>query len=205
MFLTTKKSHGALLWAPWFTLSLIFFMIALYIMGQTYFDLLIFDKQAICQGQIWRIITGHFVHCSLNHLFWNLFAFAILGTIIEFHKPQQLLPSLLISSISISFWLLIANICYPTYCGLSGALNGLLVIAVVAQWKVTGKKTCAFILLTTLGKITYELIFKQTLFTNLSLQLLPSAHATGFIAGIFYLFFLKKICTKTALIHQSSA
>ena len=43
--------------------------------------LLQYDRAAILQGEVWRLITGHFVHWTPSHLAWDLLAFIVLGAI----------------------------------------------------------------------------------------------------------------------------
>lgn len=46
-------------------------------------SLLIYDRAAIAEGQVWRLATGSFVHFSADHLVCNLIAIAISGWVIE--------------------------------------------------------------------------------------------------------------------------
>ena len=43
--------------------------------------LLEYDRAAILHGEVWRLVTGHFVHWSVGHLAWDLLAFAILSAV----------------------------------------------------------------------------------------------------------------------------
>lgn len=45
-------------------------------------ELLEFDRIAILHGEVWRLITGHFVHWSAAHLAWDVLAFFALGAIV---------------------------------------------------------------------------------------------------------------------------
>lgn len=184
------KSPGTLR-GPWLTFSAIFWMAWLFLFEQDTFSLFVFDRDLVLRGEVWRVFTGHFVHCSFDHLFWDLAAFLIVGTYIEKQQPRQLIPALLFCCAVISFWLLTGISSISSYCGLSGALNGLVFIAIVRHWEATRDKICIAILLGTLAKILYELIFRQTVFANLSLQAVPEAHAVGFFAGILYLYGLR--------------
>ncbi len=184
-----KESHGTLR-VPWLTLGFATLMVGLYLLGPGPFELLLFDKTAIMQGEIWRFFTGHLVHCNLDHLFWDVLALSILGAVIETHSPKHLIPSFVLSCIAVGSWLMVTETKFATYCGLSGALNGLLVLAAVMMWKTTENNVFSFVLLGTIGKIIYELVFGHTIFTDLSLQAVPSSHAVGFVAGIIYLWVL---------------
>jgi rhomboid family GlyGly-CTERM serine protease len=47
--------------------------------------LLVYDRAAIADGQVWRLASGSFVHFSTGHLVSNLTVIAIAGWIIESH------------------------------------------------------------------------------------------------------------------------
>jgi len=181
-----KKSHGALK-VPWLTLGLSGVMIILYFMGQSMFDLFVLDKEALRQGELWRFFAGHFVHFNFDHILWDLLAFLILGSVIELYQKRYFIFSLLISCCVVSLWICFGETSISAYCGLSGALTGLLVTAAMIQWKVTHNKIFLYVLLATIGKIGFEMLTHQTIFTNLSSKAVPSAHAAGFIAGVLYL------------------
>jgi len=185
-----EKSHGTLR-VPWLTITLSFIMVGLYCLGSGIFDHLLLDKAAVLNGQVWRFITGHFVHCTFEHLFWDVVALAIIGSVIELNNPKHLMPSFLISCFAVSTWLFLGEPSLSTYCGLSGALNGMLVLAVVMQWSRTKEKMYLLVLVSTLLKIAFEFFNKQTIFTSLASQAVPSSHAAGFLAGILYLFCFK--------------
>lgn len=181
----SQLNHGTLR-VPWFSLGLACLVTLLHFSGPAVFEVLIFDKSAIMRGEIWRFISGHFVHCNLDHLFWDVFAFTILGAVIEINSPKHFLPSLIVSCAAVSSWLLLAETKFSTYCGLSGALNGLLVLAAMIKLKSTGNGIFVLLLAGTLAKIFYEITFGRTLFTSLSSQAIFGAHAVGFAAGIIY-------------------
>ena len=185
-----NQSHGTFN-VPWLTAALTAVCLILYWAGQFIFDLFLFDKVAISQGEFWRVITSHFVHCNWDHLFWDLVGLVILGAVIELNDRRALIPSLLLSCLAVSFWMYFGESAYSTYCGLSGALNGLLVVAVIFQYRATENKMCLLVLILTVLKMIFEFTTHQTIFTSLASQAVPSAHAAGFIAGIIFMIFAK--------------
>lgn len=187
--LQKAKSRGTLK-VPWLTVMLTLGMAGLYFSGQSLFDLLLFDKNLITQGEYWRLLTAHFVHCNFQHLLWDLLAFLVIGSVIELNSPRHFLPCLLVSCLAVSGWMFFIETKFSSYCGLSGALNGMLVLAAVMQYKRTGEKMCLGILLATVAKIVFELSTHETIFTDLSVRAVPGSHAAGYMAGIFYLGFI---------------
>lgn len=199
-----NQSHGTVK-VPWLTLGLTLLTIILYLAGPVFFNHLVFLKGAIEQ-QLWRCLTGHFVHCNVEHLFWDVVALVILGSAIELKSRGDLLLSLFISCVSVSLWLLWGEPRLQTYCGLSGALNGMLVMAAVTYWQETKNKMYLMIIAATIGKIILELTTHQTIFTNLASQAVPGAHAAGMVGGLGYVLYsyLKKSQIYPVLITRKS-
>lgn len=152
-------------------------------------QLFIYNRDFIAQGEIWRIVSGHFVHCDIAHLGWNLAAFFILASILEQRIGKKLLPVIMTSSLGVSAWLWFAKTDLVLYCGLSGMLNGLLAIALFLLWQESKNPLLPLTALGALAKIAIEAATGQSLFTDISWQSVPGAHGAGMTAGIAYLFF----------------
>jgi len=90
-----------------------------------------YQRQAILGGEIWRLVTCHWTHFSWSHLFWDLFAMAILGLACERRDQKSFWLCLLISILVIPAGLMILMPDLSIYRGLSGlssALFGLLIV-----------------------------------------------------------------------------
>lgn len=137
--------------------------------------LLIFDRNALVRGEIWRILTCHFVHFSSIHLAYNLFAFGVAGYVIEKKNYPHLgrLFFLLALAISISLFVLKPNMEY--YGGLSGIACGTIYYVALMGIRETGpwKKICLLILLFLPIKIGIE--------TYLSISVLPYLEHQSFV------------------------
>ena len=70
---------------------------------------LAYDRHAIAAGELWRLLTGHFVHWSPAHLAWDVGTFLVLGAACEARSRQRFLACLAGSAIAIPavvwFWL----------------------------------------------------------------------------------------------------
>lgn len=184
-----NDSHGTLR-VPWLTIALSFMVVILFLVPPQIFNTLIFNKNALYRGELWRFITGHFVHCNFDHLLWDVLAFVILGVVIETHNRRHLIFSLAMSCLGVSAFLMMQT-SSMSYCGLSGALNGLLVVAALTLWRETRNRVYLMVILATMAKIVFELTTHQTIFTALSLQAVPSAHAMGLVMGFGYMFWTR--------------
>lgn len=182
-----KVSHGTQK-VPWLTLALGMFVVFFHLSGPQVFEFLVFDKAAILRGEIWRFFTGHFVHFGFDHFFWDFLAFIILGTFLERFNPWEMIKAFFVCCAAVSIWIISGFAEYDTYCGLSGALSGLLVFAVMVQYQKTKNKLLILVLIGTLAKIIFELLSHQTLFVH-SVTPVPTVHAIGFISGFFCVHF----------------
>ena len=51
--------------------------------------LLVYDRAAIMEGELWRLASGHLVHFSSAHLAANLLVLLPTGYVLEIHWPQD--------------------------------------------------------------------------------------------------------------------
>ena len=192
-----KVSHGAQK-VPWLTLALSALVGIFYLSGSRAFEFLVFDKEAILRGEIWRFFTGHFVHFGFEHFIWDFLALIILGAVIELNDPRKLAGAFLTSCMFVSTWLIFGGGGKDTYCGLSGALSGLLVVAVFVQYQVTHNKISFLVLLGAFLKIVFELLSHKTLFV-VSVSPVPTVHFTGFISGFLYSILMEVVIKSKAM------
>ncbi|RKZ43442.1 MAG: rhombosortase [Gammaproteobacteria bacterium] len=84
----------------------------------------IYDRKAIFEGEIWRLLSSHLVHFTNLHLFYDLLAFGMAGWIIEYRTYRYfgLLCILMAFFISLSLLIMKPNMIY--YGGLSGLVYG---------------------------------------------------------------------------------
>ena len=115
---------------PTNTLTLHIILISLVlIVCQAFQSELIFQRQAIAEGEIWRIVTGNWVHTNIPHLIMNIVGLWLLWMLFnETLKPFMFYLSLFITNISIGLALLLLNPELFWYAGLSGSLYGLYII-----------------------------------------------------------------------------
>ena len=87
-------------------------------------SLFVFDREAILRGELWRLITSHFVHFSDIHLVYNLVVFGIIGWILEYKGYRYLKLLYLLMAFSISTVLLVLKPNMAYFGGLSGIACG---------------------------------------------------------------------------------
>lgn len=95
--------------------------------GDTWRNLLAYDRDALVAGELWRLLTGHFVHLGWSHLCLNLVGLSLVMWLVghAFDVWRWILVSALsIAAIDAGLWFL--DVRLDWYVGLSGLLHGLL-------------------------------------------------------------------------------
>jgi rhomboid family GlyGly-CTERM serine protease len=83
-------------------------------------SVLVYDRPAILSGELWRLISCHWVHFSKSHLFYNLSVLVITGLAIRYFGYRFLSLLFLLASVVISITMLVLLPEMTFYGGLSG-------------------------------------------------------------------------------------
>lgn len=149
---------------------------------------LIFDRVAILDGQVWRIVTGHTVHFSTTHLILDVLAFALAGGVIEYkgYARAGVLYLVMAAIIGVSLLLFEPGMYY--YGGLSGLACGALVY--LAWSGLRGSSALRLVSVTLLvvvfSKIAVELYSGQSLLQldrHEPFTLMPLSHLLGALSA----------------------
>ena len=153
-----------------------------------------FDRTAIAAGQWWRLLSGHFTHCDVDHLLWDVLMFALLGGLIERRSRRWLVGTVVASAAAISSVLWLAHLGLAQYRGLSGIDSSLFTFALLMlldDARRAGQSIAVWGLVAMAAgfaaKIGWELTAGSTLFVDSAragFVPLPSVHAVGGILGI---------------------
>ena len=115
-----------------------------------------YDRIAILDGQLWRLITAHIVHLGWSHLAMNLAGLCLIWAIFGGHIPwQRWLTLLLVGVIGISILLFIFNPHLRWYVGLSGVLHTLFIAGCLVDLKYRRWDT-RILLALVIFKLAYE-------------------------------------------------
>ena len=94
---------------------------------------LLYNRELILHGQVWRAWTGHIVHYSSSHFIWNLVIFLAAGCWLEMIRPRSARWFYLACPPVIAAALLIGEPTLERYAGLSGLASGVLIFLAFVQ------------------------------------------------------------------------
>lgn len=169
------------------TISIVTLSIAVYNFPR-FSDLLVYDRQAILSGELWRIITAPLVHFSISHIFWNIVVFSIAGITINFHGFRNFWLLCGFTSVisGILFLLFLPDL--VQYGGLSGLATGAVAYFCLCSAIKSRKNRWIWLSIIALMviKILIESMLEVPLFAQverISFRVVPLAHITGIFAA----------------------
>ena len=115
-----------------------------------------YQRAAILHGEVWRLLSGHFIHINWSHLLLNLAGLALIW-ILGFSDLGMIrqLTAIFLCCLAISCAMLVFNPGLDWYRGFSGVLHGL--FAIVAVRYLSDHRYFSLLLLVSLAlKIVYE-------------------------------------------------
>jgi rhomboid family GlyGly-CTERM serine protease len=117
---------------------------------------LAYNRDALEAGELWRLLTAHFVHLSLTHVLLNLAGLALVVWIVghAYSWSQWLFVTFVcVVVIDAGFWFLSPELDW--YVGISGLLNGILAAGLVVG--IAGRERESIVLaVIVLAKLTWE-------------------------------------------------
>ena len=149
-------------------------------------ELLRYDREAILNGQVWRMLSGNFLHLGNMHLLLNLAGLVLIWMFFgACFNHVQWIVIVLVSALATSAGLLIFTPEVGWYVGLSGALHGYFVAGCMAEIRLKLREGWWL-----LGVITLKLAWEQwhgPMPGTSSLaggEVIVDAHLFGAIAGL---------------------
>ena len=173
---------------PQISLSLVAFATFLYFyLGNA--PLLLIFQQDLNQTDYWRLFTAQWVHHSFPHFFWNSAALFIIALIFESFFKKEILSMLFCGFCGVAVYLALVTD-FKFYCGLSGALMGLLTAGLLKlmclpQWRLPAFLTFVGLLI----KITIESQGNTLFVQSQDWSVVPWAHVFGAAGGVCYFVF----------------
>jgi rhomboid family GlyGly-CTERM serine protease len=176
-------SHGGFR-PPWFSLIVTAIATGLYLLFGPAPEALVFDREAIQQGEWWRLVTGHLVHSDPYHAWWDIPAFALLAVMLEQIDRRGTMVVTLLAILTINMWLWLGIPNLLRYAGLSGIINGLFSLLLYRLWQRRPHIVIAMIAILYMTKLEVEAFSGQALLTNTLWPSVPSVHLAGVAAAV---------------------
>jgi len=153
------------------------------------FDALAYNRAQILHGECWRLITGHWVHFSASHLFWDLAILIPAGALLERRNPTALRWTILLSPLAISLVLLAFDPTMAIYAGISGVAAGVLVALAVHGLRT--EPAARWVWLTVLALFALKVVLETSRgghplnpeLTAQGVRSVPLAHIVGAAVG----------------------
>ena len=160
---------------------------------QFFTDELVFHRELIIKGQIWRIVSGNFVHSNYLHLFLNLAGLWIFTFLFVDSLPvKTFIFATLFLSIFIGSGLFFFNPELIRYYGFSGVLYGLFICG--ASYSILQKDyfTGVSIILIITGKIAWDQINggNSSSAALIGIPVAIDAHLYGLISAVIFTIFI---------------
>jgi rhomboid family GlyGly-CTERM serine protease len=142
-----------------------------------------YEREALAQGQLWRLLSGHLVHLSLVHALLNCAGLVLLWALFaRAYSPRRWAWILFTSTLTIDAGLWFLRPAVDWYVGASGVLHGALAAGAVAFYR-RGEGSGAALLLLLIVKLAYEQHSATSVFAH-DLPLVPDAHLLGALGGL---------------------
>jgi rhomboid family GlyGly-CTERM serine protease len=152
---------------------------------------LVLARNAVAEGEIWRLWSGHWVHFSASHLLWNLAVLLPVGMWLERLRPGLLWRHVLVATPLVSCAILTLEPDLQTYGGLSALATSVVVLLALRQCRAAraGRWLWISVLALVAAKILAEARFGGAGFAryeSASVRTAWSAHAAGALAAVFH-------------------
>jgi rhomboid family GlyGly-CTERM serine protease len=152
--------------------------------GEHFRQLLRYQREAVLQGEYWRLLTGHLVHGSWLHLFLNCAGLGLLVALYPAHySPRQWLFIGLLSLITIDIGFVFWEPQLSWYVGLSGVLHGALAAGGIAWWRYESKRLALALSVIFVGKLIWEQ-WHGALPLSGGMAVVVDAHLYGALGGV---------------------
>lgn len=151
--------------------------------GESWQYALRYERDRALDGEYWRLLTGHFVHGSAQHLLLNSAGLALVAVLFPRHLSTNtwlVVIGLSIAAIDIGFVLWEPQVHW--YVGLSGVLHGALAAGAVSWWMRESKGLALALTLVLIAKLAWEQ-WVGALPLSGDMTVIVDAHLYGAVGG----------------------
>jgi rhomboid family GlyGly-CTERM serine protease len=153
--------------------------------------LLIYNRAAIDEGEIWRLITGNLVHLSPLHFLYDVVALFVAGTLIETRGYRHFTILCVLSAATIGANVYIGSPELSVFGGLSGIVVAAVTFLCLNGLTETGvwRRLCQVVLICLAIKMGIEMTLGSSLEAlaegeSPTFVPVPSSHVTGAVTAL---------------------
>ena len=173
---------------PWLVpaLALTVLMALIQTLPEAWRELFRYARIEISEGQVWRLLSGNFVHLGWGHLLLNAAGLLAMAALFAEDRSTRLWGAdLFICSIATSLGLYFLNPEIFWCVGLSGALHGLFVVGALV-WVTQGISLGKWLLLGIIIKLSWEQTVGEMPFSGgiVGGSVVTDAHLWGALSGL---------------------
>jgi len=159
-----------------------------YFIGESITHALVYQRELISQGEVWRLLTGHLLHTNGFHLLLNLAALVMLWALHgRFYSVQNYSVLFLFCSIATSVGIYLNTPSLIEYVGLSGVLHGVFVFGAIMDI-LSKDKTGYLLFIGVWLKIAHEQIYGASSDVSdlIEASVAIDAHLWGAMGGLLF-------------------
>lgn len=150
---------------------------------------LVYDRDLILSGELWRIVTGNWVHFSKSHFAYDLLAFGLAGSLIELRGHRGFGWFCFLSPVLICFSVFLTQPQLQIFGGLSGIATGAMVLLSLhgLRERTAWRWICLLALLAIAVKTGLEFATGQMGFAGsdaVVIRAVPESHVAGALSAI---------------------
>jgi rhomboid family GlyGly-CTERM serine protease len=161
-----------------------------YLLGDSFTQALVYQRELITTGEVWRLLSGHLLHTNGYHLLLNLAGLLMLWALHgRFYSIKNYIVLFLFCSIMTSIGIYVFDPTLIQYVGLSGVLHGIFVFG--ALMDINAKDKSGYLLF--LGvwlKIAHEQYYGANVDVSnlIEANVAVNAHLWGALSGLLFSF-----------------
>ena len=169
---------------------------------------LVYDRAALREGELWRLLTGHLVHFSPIHWAFNALVLGVAGFLVERQGTRRIVGLYLSLATGISVGLFLVHPQMAFFGGLSGIAVGILFTW--ALWGIQAHQPfpwLPWIVVVFLPiKVGWEHYWQTSVLTllgNQSFQPMPSSHLFGCLIALGFYGVVRHTCRSSSSAGES--
>jgi rhomboid family GlyGly-CTERM serine protease len=158
-------------------------LVLLSLLGESGRLALRYEREAVLQGEYWRLMTAHLVHGSTQHLLLNAAGLGLIAALFPHdYSWRAWLVIALFSLLAIDAGFVFYEPQLLWYVGLSGVLHGALAAGAVAWWRHESRLLALVLSVIFIGKLVWEQ-WHGALPLSGDLPVVVNAHLYGALGG----------------------